>query len=108
VPGTGDYEFLSTAQLAEELRVDPRTTRRWRATGEGPPYIRVGRRAVLYDRRDVERWLAARRFAHQAAEATACPLRPEHAAQTRRGRGRREAGSGERNDPEPTEAQRES
>ena len=48
---------------------DPRTTVRWRRDGEGPPFIRVGPRRVLYRRSDVETWLRARTFDHRAAEA---------------------------------------
>jgi predicted DNA-binding transcriptional regulator AlpA len=62
-------EFLTDPQLADLLHVDRRTTKRWRANGEGPPFIRLGRQRVIYARYDVDQWLAERRFTHRAAEA---------------------------------------
>lgn len=64
-------EFLSTDELAELLTVDIKTVKRWRASGEGPPFIRIGRSRVIYSRADVDAWLAGRRYAHRAAEAAA-------------------------------------
>ena len=64
-------EFLTDAQLCARLDVTDRTTHRWRRDGGGPPFVRVGRRRVLYRRTDVDGWLAARTFAHRAAEFVA-------------------------------------
>ncbi len=64
-------EFLTDEQLHTLLKVDERTTLRWRTSGDGPPFVRVGPRRVLYRRADLERWLAARTFAHRAAESVA-------------------------------------
>lgn len=64
-------EFLTDAQLCALLHVDSRTTLRWRTDGDGPLFIRVGQRRVLYSRNDVDNWLASRTFAHRAAEAVA-------------------------------------
>jgi len=64
-------EFLTDPQLCELLHVNDRTLLRWRNAGGGPPFVRVGPRRLLYRRRDVEAWLAARTFAHRAAEAVA-------------------------------------
>ncbi len=50
-------QLLTTADLADMLRTSPATVRYWRHTGYGPPGTKVGRR-VLYDRQDVEAWLA--------------------------------------------------
>jgi excisionase family DNA binding protein len=68
---TTDSEFLTDAQLCELLHVDARTSLRWRRDGGGPPFVRVGLRRVLFRRADVETWLAARTFAHRAAESVA-------------------------------------
>ncbi|MFJ7423650.1 helix-turn-helix domain-containing protein [Streptomyces uncialis] len=55
--------WYSTGELARLLRVDPSTLRRWRTAHprQGPPYVPVSGRVVLYSVRDVETWLAARR-----------------------------------------------
>ena len=64
-------DYLTDAQLADRLHVTARTTMRWRRDGNGPAYLRVGVRRVLYRRADVEAWLANRNLAHRAAEAAA-------------------------------------
>jgi excisionase family DNA binding protein len=62
-------EFLTDEQLAKLLKVDKRTTARWRNDEGGPPYLRVGPRRILYRRRDVEEWIRSRTFASRATEA---------------------------------------
>ena len=52
-------DLLITPELAELLRVSPRTVESWRVTGAGPSFRKLGRGRVLYDRRDVEAWLEA-------------------------------------------------
>lgn len=49
---------LTTAELAAELKRSPETVMRWRRLRVGPPFMRVQGR-VLYDREQVEKWLAA-------------------------------------------------
>jgi excisionase family DNA binding protein len=66
-----EAEFMTDEQLAKLLRVDKRTTARWRVDHGGPPYLRVGPRHILYRRCDVEEWIRQRTFANRAAEATA-------------------------------------
>ncbi len=44
-----------------------RTLERWRLTGEGPPFVRLGRR-IAYRAEDVDSWLAGRTYASRAAE----------------------------------------
>ena len=61
-------EYITDTQLCELVRVDPRTTQRWRTTEQGPPFVRVGARRILYRRSDVEAWLLARTHRHRAAE----------------------------------------
>ena len=51
--------YLTTPQLAERIGLSPITLEIWRSRGSGPPYIRIGR-AIRYDLREVERWLASR------------------------------------------------
>jgi excisionase family DNA binding protein len=54
--------YLTTAELAELLRRPVETVRYWRFVGRGPASFKLGRR-VLYDRADVERWIADERAA---------------------------------------------
>lgn len=51
-------EFLTKAELASELRRNPRTLDRWAVLGTGPPRTHVGRE-VLYRRSSVQKWLVA-------------------------------------------------
>ena len=64
-------EFLTDQQLCQMLHIDGRTSLRWRRDGGGPPFVRAGERRILYRRADVDAWIAARTFAHLAAEAVA-------------------------------------
>lgn len=43
---------LTERELATHWRVAPRTLQRWRETGTGPAWLRIGGR-ILYDRDDV-------------------------------------------------------
>lgn len=67
--------FLPTEELTELAPFPPQTWRRWRSTGFGPPYIKVGNR-VLYDRDEVLAWLASKRFTSTADEQAAKQLQP--------------------------------
>lgn len=50
--------FMTTAELAELVRVPAETVRYWRHAGKGPKSFRIpGGRRVLYNRADVEDWL---------------------------------------------------
>lgn len=53
--------MINTNQLAEKLKVSPSSINKWRKTGDGPPYIRYGRK-VMYRLEDVEQWLSERTF----------------------------------------------
>jgi predicted DNA-binding transcriptional regulator AlpA len=62
-------EFMTEQQLCEMIGVHPRTPKRWRRDGDGPAYSRLGARMIRYRIQDVNEWIAARSFAHRAAEA---------------------------------------
>ncbi len=49
--------MMPEVEVALELRVSVRTVIRWRVSGVGPPYVRLGKR-VFYKRQDVAAWLA--------------------------------------------------
>lgn len=48
--------LLTTAELAEILRVRVNTLEHWRSQGRGPDFVRVGR-SVRYTRAAVDRWM---------------------------------------------------
>lgn len=55
--------LLTPREAAAFLRISPRTLERYRITGGGPPYIKVGagtRTRVLYDRDALTAWLKFR------------------------------------------------
>ncbi len=48
--------LFTPAELADRIRVHVRTLQRWRFTGEGPKFCKLGR-GVRYRAADVEAWL---------------------------------------------------
>jgi predicted DNA-binding transcriptional regulator AlpA len=50
--------FLNQRETAEILRLSERTLERHRLSGEGPPFVKLGRR-VVYRRSDIEAWTRA-------------------------------------------------
>ncbi|PPK61874.1 helix-turn-helix domain-containing protein [Actinokineospora auranticolor] len=58
-----DGRWYTTEQLAELLHVDASTVRRWRTLRpfQGPAFVRVSDRVVMYSVHDVEAWLRTRR-----------------------------------------------
>ncbi len=55
-------------QLSEFIGTPRRTLQRWRTTGEGPAFTRVGPRRIMYREEAVQEWLKAREHNHRAAE----------------------------------------
>ncbi len=52
--------LLSEAEAAPRIGVKPKTLANWRTLGEGPKFIRAGRR-IVYDPADIEAWKETRR-----------------------------------------------
>ena len=52
--------LLNTRQAAERCNLSPRTLEKYRVTGGGPPFIRLGS-AVRYRIEDLDSWIAANR-----------------------------------------------
>lgn len=48
---------MTSAEVAEALRIPESTLRYWRHTGTGPKFFKLGRR-VMYRRESVQAWLA--------------------------------------------------
>jgi predicted DNA-binding transcriptional regulator AlpA len=61
--------WYSTEELAARLGVDPSTVRRWRTADplQGPPFVRLSARVVVYNAEDVEAWLRKRRTDPESA-----------------------------------------
>ena len=55
---TNDVRLLTERQVGRQLNVSDSAVRRWRRTGEGPPWIRVGKRLVRYDLAELRKWIA--------------------------------------------------
>ena len=51
--------LLMQHEAAALLRLSERTLERWRVTGDGPPFAKLGRR-VGYRPADLETWIASR------------------------------------------------
>lgn len=51
--------FLTSAQAAEYLQVSKVYLQRLRTTGEGPTFLRVSQRRILYSLQDLESWVAS-------------------------------------------------
>ncbi|EMD23434.1 hypothetical protein C791_7260 [Amycolatopsis azurea DSM 43854] len=54
---------MSTEEVAALLHVDPSTVRRWRTAKppQGPPFVPLSERVIVYSAADVDTWLRSRR-----------------------------------------------
>ncbi|MBL4543495.1 MAG: helix-turn-helix domain-containing protein [Rhodobacteraceae bacterium] len=59
---------LNQVELAARWKISPRTLERWRWTGEGPAYVKIGGR-VVYRLDDVETYERERRCERTAQGA---------------------------------------
>jgi predicted DNA-binding transcriptional regulator AlpA len=64
-----EHSRLRTPAAADYLGYSESTLEKKRLTGDGPPFIRLGR-AIVYDTRDLDRWLGERRT-HSTSSARA-------------------------------------
>jgi hypothetical protein len=71
VQGSVGDQYLTEGEFCSRYRVGPRTAQRWRITGGGPRFVRVGPRRIIYRVSDCESWAQANTFAHRAAELSA-------------------------------------
>ena len=53
--------LLMPGEVANLLGVKPKTLEAWRASGEGPPHVKVGRKLIRYDPADVAIWMKEHR-----------------------------------------------
>ena len=54
-------QILRTPEAARFLALSPSTLEKMRLTGDGPPFVRLGARAVGYSVDDLRKWLRSRR-----------------------------------------------
>lgn len=64
-------EYLDEQELSKYLGVSTRTIQRWRVSGEGPPWIRMGARAIRYSVKSCKAWAEQRTYKHYAQELNA-------------------------------------
>ena len=50
------HDLMTTEEAALYVRLSPRTLERYRVTGQGPKFLKVGR-LVFYRLRDLDEWL---------------------------------------------------
>jgi hypothetical protein len=60
--------YLTEEEFAARYHLGKRTVQRWRSSGDGPPYCRLGARRIFYRVADIEQWAAGRTFRHRADE----------------------------------------
>ena len=53
-------EIMTTNQAAAYLALGRSTLEKWRCAGNGPKFIKLGRRRVGYHKVDLDEWVAAR------------------------------------------------
>lgn len=61
---TREQEWYTTEELAQIIKVDPSTIRRWRTALplHGPPFVRLSFGVIRYNCAEVGEWLTARRI----------------------------------------------
>ncbi|MEQ1945180.1 helix-turn-helix domain-containing protein [Mesorhizobium sp. VNQ89] len=55
--------YLIVEQAANYLRVSKNYLDKLRVSGTGPPFVRLGRRKVLYRKSDLDKWVEERIYA---------------------------------------------
>jgi predicted DNA-binding transcriptional regulator AlpA len=51
-------DLKTTQEVAEWLRMNPKTLSAWRTLGKGPKFIRLGSKGIRYRISDIEDWLS--------------------------------------------------
>jgi predicted DNA-binding transcriptional regulator AlpA len=60
--------YLTEREFAERYHLGRRTVQRWRQSGEGPAWCRLGQRRIVYRLSDIEAWALGRTYRHRADE----------------------------------------
>ena len=53
-------EAVNTAEASRITGIPVCTLHTWRSRGDGPPFLKLGRKSVRYQRRTLFEWMAAR------------------------------------------------
>lgn len=67
-------DLLTPGEVAAELKLAAQTLANMRHQGGGPPFVKLGdapNAPIRYPRRDLDRWLAGRKFTRTHDRATA-------------------------------------
>ena len=70
-PSARARRVLSETEAAEYLSASTRSLQRWRMTGEGPAFVRLGARRVGYAVDALDAWLSSRTFSSTSSETVA-------------------------------------
>ena len=70
-----DETLLDQMAVSRRLHKTESTIEKWRCTGDGPPFIKVGRKP-LYRPSDIDAWLTARTVSHTQQGRTVKRSRP--------------------------------
>ena len=57
-------DFLSNTDAAKLLCIAPTTLNQWRWKGESPPFLKVGKKRILYQKSKILEWLGERECQH--------------------------------------------
>ena len=61
--------LMSVEELAEYLGESSRTIYRYIQSGDCPPYIRITRKNIKFDKKDVDAWLESKKVFPDTGEA---------------------------------------
>lgn len=64
---------LRAPEAARYLRMGDSTLAKLRCSGGGPSFVKMGPRIVLYDRADLDAWLAEKKYASTSEYGNASP-----------------------------------
>ncbi|MDJ0390901.1 helix-turn-helix domain-containing protein [Roseomonas sp. E05] len=67
VPAPHHPPLLTPEDVAAQLGVSRKALERWRCTGDGPRFVRLGHKTVRYRMEDVEAFVTGRLHASTAA-----------------------------------------
>jgi predicted DNA-binding transcriptional regulator AlpA len=62
--------LLNQAEFAARWGISARSLERWRARREGPPFVRLNKRRVLYREQDIEAYEIAQRRLGEADKSS--------------------------------------
>jgi excisionase family DNA binding protein len=72
--GRTDQQLFTTEESAAYLRVSKSYLDKLRVYGGGPPFLRPGKRKVLYRKSDLDAWLASQSFGSTSEYEAPCPV----------------------------------